>query len=129
MAFSKGNGPLYLFVLMVFAVILFSALSAEDPDVKELDSREFQQAVEERAFALDPEEDRPATRGENQRAAGPRGLAQPTGSSSSSAAGGPELKPGPLTIYDESQKVTGLLKAEGGASYKSSSTPTPRTTT
>src|SRR3712207_4874828 len=98
---------------MVFAVILVGALSAEDPDVKKLDSREFQQAVEEKAFALDPEEDPPATRGENQKAASPHGLAQPTGSSSAGAES-PELKPGPLTIYDERQKVTGLLKPEGG---------------
>src|ERR671917_559545 len=75
---------------MVFAVILVRALSAEDPDVKKLDSQEFRQAVEESAFALDPEE-----------------------GSSTSAADGSEPKPGPLTIYDESQKVTGLLKADG----------------
>jgi cell division protease FtsH len=74
---------------MVFAVILVRAISAEDPNVKKLDSQEFQQAVEERTFALDPEE------------------------GSSSAADGSELKPGPLTIYDESQKVTGLYKADG----------------
>jgi len=113
LAFSKGSRPLYLVILMVFAVILVSALSAEDPDVKKLNSQEFQQAVEERAFALDPEEDRPATRDENQRAASPRRLPQPTGSSPSGA-GVPELKPGPLTVYDESQKVMGLLKPEGG---------------
>jgi cell division protease FtsH len=113
LAFSKGSGPLYLFVLMVFAAIVVGTLSAEDPDVKKLDSREFQQAVEERAFALDPEEDQSATRGETQRAASPRGLAQPTGSSSSGA-NGTEVKPGPLTVYDESQKVTGLLEAEVG---------------
>ena len=46
--------------------------------------------MEERAFVLDPEE-----------------------GSSSSATDGSEPKPGPLTIYDESQKVTGLLKADG----------------
>ena len=88
MAFSKGNASWYLVILMVFAVILVRALSAEDPDVKKLDSQEFRQAVEERAFVLDPEE-----------------------GSSSSAADGSE--PGPLTIYDESQKVTGLFKADG----------------
>jgi cell division protease FtsH len=113
LAFSKGSGPLYLVILVVFALILGSALSAEDPDVKELDSREFQQAVEERAFALDPEDSRPATRGENQGAANPRGLAQPAGDSSSSASG-PGFSSGPLTVYDESQKVTGVLKPEGG---------------
>src|SRR3712207_1338104 len=75
---------------MLLAVILVNALSAEDPDVKKLDSQEFRQAVEERAFALDPEE-------------GP----------SSTADDGSEPEPGPLTIYDESQKVTGLFKADG----------------
>ncbi len=113
MAFSKGSGLLYLFILMVFAVILVSALSAEDPDVKKLNSREFQQAVENRAFALDPEEDRPATSGENQPVASPPEFHQPPGGSSSGA-GGPDLEPGPLTVYDESQKVRGVLKPEGG---------------
>jgi cell division protease FtsH len=89
LAFSKSNASWYVVILMVFAVILVRALSAEDPDVKKLDSQEFQQAVEERAFVLDPEE-----------------------GSSSSAADGSELKPGPLTIYDESQKVTGLLEPD-----------------
>jgi cell division protease FtsH len=104
LAFSKGNRLWYLVILMVLAVVLVRALAAEDPDVKKLDSQEFQQTVEKRAFALDPEEDRPTTRGENRSAA----------SSSSSGASGSELKPGPLTIYDESQKVTGLLKADDG---------------
>src|SRR4051812_20476785 len=96
---------------MVFAVILFSALSAEDPDVEKLDSREFQQAVEDKAFALDPEKVQSTTRGEDQTAARPRGSQQP--GSSSSGASGPDLEPGPLMVYDESQKVTGLLKPEG----------------
>jgi cell division protease FtsH len=113
LASSKGSGPLYLVILVVFAVILVRSLSAEDPDVRKLNSREFQKAVEERAFVLKPEEARPATRGEDQPVAGPRQFQQPTGSSSSGS-DGPELKPGALTIYDESQKVTGLLKPEGG---------------
>ena len=90
MAFWKSNASWYLVILMVLAMAMVNALSAEDPDVKKLDSREFRQAVEDSAFALDPEE-----------------------SSSSSVADGSEPKPGPLTIYDESQKVTGLLKADG----------------
>jgi hypothetical protein len=117
LAFSKGSGLLYLVILMVFAGILLGELSAEDPDVKELDSREFQQAVEERAFVLDPEDIRPATRAEDQRATNLGGPAQPTGSSSAGAES-PELKPGPLTVYDKSQKVTGLLEPEGGGELR-----------
>ena len=74
MAFSKGNGPWHLVILMVFAVVLASALSAEDPDVRKLDSREFQRAVDEQAFALNPEKVQSATRDEDQMAARPRGL-------------------------------------------------------
>ena len=113
MAPSKDRGPLYFIFMIVFAVVLFGALSAENPDVEKLDSRKFRQAVEERAFALGPEEDLPATRGEDQPAASPRWPGQPTGRASSGA-GGPDLEPGPLTVYGESQKVTGLLEPEGG---------------
>jgi cell division protease FtsH len=89
LASSKSNASWYLVILVFFAVMLVSVLSAEDPDVEKLDSQEFRQAVGERAFALDPEE------------------------GSSSAADGSEPEPGPLTVYDESQKVTGLLEADG----------------
>lgn len=105
---SKGEGLFYPIILIVLAVILVGALSAEDPDVRKLDSREFQPAVEEKAFALDPEEAKPAARSEDQTAATPLKPQQPAGSRSSAAE-----EPGPLTVYDESQKVTGLLKPEG----------------
>jgi cell division protease FtsH len=90
LAFWKSNASWHLAILMVLAMALVNALLAEDPEVKKLDSREFRQAAEESAFALDLEE-----------------------GSSSSAADDSEPKPGPLTIYDDSQKVTGLLKADG----------------
>jgi cell division protease FtsH len=99
LAFSKSVRAWQFIILMVPTVILVSALSAEDPDLRKLNSREFQQAVEERAFALNPEKGQP-TRGE------------PTGGSSS-VSDGPETRSGPLTVYDESQKVTGLLEPEG----------------
>ena len=86
MASSKGNGPWNLVILMVLAVVLAGALSAEDPDVRKLDSREFQRAVDERAFALNPEKVQSATRGEDQAAARPQGLQKP-GRSSSSGSG------------------------------------------
>jgi cell division protease FtsH len=69
--------------LVVFAVVMISILSAEDPDVEKLNSQEFQGAVEDKAFVTDPvrEEDR-------------------------------------LTVRDEDQTVTGLLKRDGGRTQK-----------
>nr|WP_269479186.1 ATP-dependent zinc metalloprotease FtsH [Rubrobacter xylanophilus] len=112
MAPSRDRAPLYFVLMIVFATILFGALSAEDPDVEKLDSQEFQRAVEERAFALGPEDHAPAG-GEGQGAAGHRELRHPVGRAPSGGAGS-DLEPGPLKVYDESQKVTGLLKPEGG---------------
>jgi cell division protease FtsH len=48
----------HFFILMVLAVYLISALSADDPDVEVLNSQEFQKAVEDEAFVTDlPEGD------------------------------------------------------------------------
>ncbi len=52
---------------MVFAVILVRVLSAGNPDVQELNSQEFQQAVEDRAFVLDPPEEEQRLTVEDQR--------------------------------------------------------------
>ncbi|MGF1472317.1 MAG: ATP-dependent zinc metalloprotease FtsH [Rubrobacteraceae bacterium] len=64
---------------MVFAVILVRVLSAGNPDVRELNSQQFQEAVQDKAFVLKPED--------------------------------PEQK---LTVEDEQQTVTGLLKRDNG---------------
>ena len=52
---TPGSGLLpYSVILTVFVVIMISILSAEDPDVEELNSQEFQRAVEDRVFVTDP---------------------------------------------------------------------------
>ncbi len=75
----RSGGLLYFIILMMFAVILVRVLSAGNPDVRELNSQQFQQAVENNAFVLDPED--------------------------------PENK---LTVEDQQQTVTGLLKRDNG---------------
>jgi cell division protease FtsH len=42
----RSGGLLYFIILMVFAVILIRVLSAGNPDVKELNSRDWEQAVQ-----------------------------------------------------------------------------------
>jgi cell division protease FtsH len=76
----RSGGLLYFIILMVFAVILVRVLSAGNPDVKELNNLEFQQAIEDKAFVTE---------------------------------GLPEGDPNRLTIKDEDQTVTGLLKRDG----------------
>ena len=76
----RSGGLLYFIILMVFAVILVRVLSAGNPDVKELNSQQFKQAVEDKAFVTNLSETDPNT----------------------------------LTVKDEDQTVTGLLKEENG---------------
>ncbi|CAN5905672.1 ATP-dependent zinc metalloprotease FtsH [soil metagenome] len=52
----RSGGLLYFIILMVFAVILVRVLSAGNPDVKELNSQQFQKAVEESAFVQSPKD-------------------------------------------------------------------------
>jgi cell division protease FtsH len=52
----RSGGLLYFIILMVFAVILIRVLSAGNPDVNELNSQQFLQAVDENAFVTDPED-------------------------------------------------------------------------
>ena len=75
----KSGGLLYFIILMVFAVILVRVLSAGNPDVKELNSQQFQQAIDNKAFVQNPKD--------------------------------PEKK---LTVEDQRQTVTGLLKRDNG---------------
>ena len=54
----RGGGLLYFIILMVFAVILIRVLSAGNPDVKVLNSQQFQKAIDTNAFVTktnDPE--------------------------------------------------------------------------
>jgi cell division protease FtsH len=67
---------LYIIVLAIFVLIMFRVLSAGSPDVKELDSQQFQKAIDENAFKLDV----------------------------------PADEQGTLTVMDQDQTVTGLLK-------------------
>jgi cell division protease FtsH len=54
----RSGGLLYFIILMMFAVILVRVLSAGNPDVKELNSQQFKQAVEDKAFVTNlPETD------------------------------------------------------------------------
>ncbi len=52
----RGGGLLYFIILMVFAVILIRVLSAGNPDVKELNSQQFQKAIDEKAFVTNPQD-------------------------------------------------------------------------
>ena len=56
---SGGRWLPHSFILMVLAVYLISALSADDPDVEVLNSREFQKAVEDEAFVTGLPEEEP----------------------------------------------------------------------
>ncbi|HLL40472.1 MAG TPA: cell division protein FtsH, partial [Rubrobacteraceae bacterium] len=62
----------YAILLVLFAAVMISILSAEDPDVEKLDSQEFKEAVEDRAFVTDParEEDQLTIRDEDQTVTG-----------------------------------------------------------
>jgi cell division protease FtsH len=63
----------HVIILMVLAVYLISALSADDADVEVLDSEEFQEAVEDKAFVTNLPEGDPGTltvRDEGQTVAG-----------------------------------------------------------
>ena len=75
----RNGGLLYFVILMVFAVILVRYLSAGSTETTTLNNVEFQNAVDEQSFVLDPAEE--------------------------------ERK---LTVLDEDQKVTGLLKGDSG---------------
>lgn len=50
----RRGGILYFIVLVIFAVILIQVLSGDDSNVTELDSQQFAQAVENKAFVTDP---------------------------------------------------------------------------
>ncbi len=59
--FKGGGGLLYIIVLAIFVLIMFRVLSAGSPDVRELDSQQFQKAIDENAFKLDVPADEEGT--------------------------------------------------------------------
>ncbi len=68
-----GKGLLYLVFLVFLVVNIGGLLAAGDPDVRDLDSQEFQQAVEDQAFVVSNDEndnDRLLVRDEDQTVTG-----------------------------------------------------------
>ena len=127
---------LYFIILMAFYwVILIPMFSADNSDVKELDSQEWRQAVEERAFVLDSEQEGndPAVEHGNQRMPnplpGPRGEFQQTAQDKGSAAGVSEGKAGQLSSSRTRTRPSPGCWNEMADGCRSSSTPTPSTTT
>jgi len=51
--FLRSGGLLYFFVLIIFALIMVRVLSAGSPDVRELDSQQFQKSIDDKAFVTD----------------------------------------------------------------------------
>ncbi|MEJ7819112.1 MAG: ATP-dependent zinc metalloprotease FtsH [Rubrobacteraceae bacterium] len=55
--FLRSGGLLYFFVLIIFALIMVRVLSAGSPDVRELDSQQFQKSIDDKAFVTDVPKD------------------------------------------------------------------------
>ncbi|MDQ4062421.1 MAG: cell division protein FtsH, partial [Actinomycetota bacterium] len=53
--FLRG-GALYVIFLVIFAVIIVNFIRAGNPNVTELDSQEFQQAINDQAFVISDDE-------------------------------------------------------------------------
>jgi cell division protease FtsH len=56
--FLRG-GALYIIFLVIFAVIIVNFIRAGNPNVRELDSQEFQQAVNDKTFVVDDMKNEP----------------------------------------------------------------------
>jgi cell division protease FtsH len=50
------SGGLYFIILLIFAIVLVNLIRTGSPDVKEMNSQDFQRAVDDRAFVTDDEE-------------------------------------------------------------------------
>ena len=75
----RGGGLLYFIILIILAVVLVNMLSRGNPDVRELDSLEWQQAVQDKRLVTDVDktsEDRLTVFDEDQTV---RGLVKSTG--------------------------------------------------
>jgi len=67
--FLRG-GALYIIVLLIFVAIVANLIRAGNPNVKELNSQEFQQAVDEKAFVVDDEKNKLLVKDEDQTVTG-----------------------------------------------------------
>ncbi|HKH75620.1 MAG TPA: ATP-dependent zinc metalloprotease FtsH [Rubrobacteraceae bacterium] len=50
------SGGLYFIILLIFAIVLVNLIRTGSPDVQEMNSQDFQRAVDDRAFVTDDEE-------------------------------------------------------------------------
>jgi cell division protease FtsH len=50
------SGGLYFIILLIFAIVLVNLIRTGSPDVQEMNSQEFQRAVDDRAFVTDDKE-------------------------------------------------------------------------
>jgi cell division protease FtsH len=67
--FLRG-GALYIIVLLIFVAIVANLIRAGNPNVEELNSQEFQQAVESKSFVLDDEKNKLLVKDEDQTVTG-----------------------------------------------------------
>jgi len=67
--FLRG-GALYIIVLLIFVAIVANLIRAGNPNVEELNSQEFQQAVENKSFVLDDEKNKLLVKDEDQTVTG-----------------------------------------------------------
>ncbi|HZY57638.1 MAG TPA: cell division protein FtsH, partial [Rubrobacteraceae bacterium] len=67
--FLRG-GVLYLIVLAFFVAIVVSLIRAGNPNVRELDSQEFQKAVDDKVFVVDDEKNPLLVKDEDQTVTG-----------------------------------------------------------
>ena len=67
--FLRG-GALYIIVLLIFVAIVANLIRAGNPNVKELNSQEFQQAVDEKAFVVDDEKNKLLVKDDDQTVTG-----------------------------------------------------------
>ena len=67
--FLRG-GALYIIVLLIFVAIVANLIRAGNPNVEELNSQEFRQAVENKSFVLDDEKNKLLVKDEDQTVTG-----------------------------------------------------------
>jgi cell division protease FtsH len=67
--FLRG-GALYIIVLLIFVAIVANLIRAGNPNVKELNSQEFQQAIDEKAFVVDDEKNKLLVKDDDQTVTG-----------------------------------------------------------
>ena len=50
------SGGLYFIILLIFAIVLVNLIRTGSPEVQEMNSQDFQRAVDDRAFVTDDKE-------------------------------------------------------------------------